>query len=151
MFWCRVTLLRNNYVLSPNFLENRLFNRLTIFPQAWNLFTKILRVFLHLWMVKVCFGLCWLKSYGHFTIFRSVRIFVNRTENHPFAILSESNHLQMLLWIERTLWVHFQFLSFAYIIIITKFYLRSSNLKIGHLRQQKLQFFFDFLILNHER
>ena len=49
-------------------------------------------------MVKICFGLFWLKSYAHFTIFRSVRIFVNRTETHPFAILSESNHAQILLW-----------------------------------------------------
>ena len=134
MFWRRVTLSRDNYVLSPKYLENQLFNHLTIFPWAWNLFNKILQVFLHLWMVKVCFVLFWLKSYAHFTIFRSVRIFVNRTETHPFTILSESNHLQILLWIERTLWVHFQFLSFAYIIIITKFYLRSSNTKIGHLR-----------------
>ena len=98
MFWRRVTLLRDNYVLSPKLLGNRLFNRLTIFRSVWRLFDKILLVFLHLWMVKNCFGLYWFKSYGHFTIFRSVRIFVNRTETHPFAILSESNHAQILLW-----------------------------------------------------
>ena len=70
LFLRHVTLLRDNYVPSPKFLENWLFNRLTIFPLAWNLFNKILRVFLHRWMVKVHFGLFWLKSYGHFTIFR---------------------------------------------------------------------------------
>jgi len=70
LFLRHVTLWRDNYVFGPKFQENRLFNRLSIFSQAWNVFNKILRAVLHLLMVKVRSGLCWLKSNGHFTIFQ---------------------------------------------------------------------------------
>ena len=134
MFLRNISLLRDNYVLSPKFLEKRLFNSLSIFPEIWNLFNTILRIFLHLLMVKVRLSLCWSKSYGHFTILRQVRIFVNRKETHHFVILSKSNHLQTLIWIECTFWVHFKFSSVVYIIIITKFYLRGFITEIKHLR-----------------
>ena len=134
MFLRHITVSRDNYVLTPKVLENRLFNSLPIFPQSWNLFNMILRIFLHLLIVKVRLGLCWSKSYGHFTNLRQVRIFVNGTETYHFDILSKSNHSQTLMWIECTFWVHFEFSSVVYIIIITKFYLRGFNTKIGHLR-----------------
>ena len=134
MFLRHVAQSRDNYVLSPKFLETRLFNSLPIFFQSWNLFNPNLRIFLHLLMVKVRLSLCWSKSYGHFTILHQVRIFVNCTETHHFSILSKSNHLQTLMWIECTFWINFLFSSVVYIIIITKFKLRGENTKIGHLR-----------------
>ena len=137
MFLRQVTVSRDNYVLSPKFLENRLLNSLPIRPQSWNLFNTILRIFLHFLLVKMCLSLCWSKSYGHFTILHQVRIFVNGTETNHFAtfcILSKSNHSQTLMRIECTFWVHFEFSSVVYIIIITNFYLRGFYTKIGHLR-----------------
>ena len=53
----QVVLLRNNYVMSQELQENRIFNPLTIFSLTENLFNTILQIFLHRLMVKVYFGL----------------------------------------------------------------------------------------------
>ena len=61
-FVFRQVLLRNTYVMSQDFQENRSFNPLTIFSLTGNLFNTILQIFLHRFMVKFYFGLVGIPS-----------------------------------------------------------------------------------------